>query len=180
MPCLQKSVLCPVPVAPNTVLEPSCCPAVVWSLPRGRSWGTPVSQPPGGISLRKVPGVGCRALGHPGCWHMGVALCPSRLDPSTCPCVGAGGCGGCFFPWLWGEEAVPWKALPWGDSLGTVTGGPTLPLAGFGIPCTLLAPNPTLSPCCRLVSGAACAHVPASLNTDTRLGSPCSGSVGLL
>lgn len=34
----------------NTVLVPSCSPAVVCPLPRGRSWGTLVSLPPGGTS----------------------------------------------------------------------------------------------------------------------------------
>lgn len=45
---VKKSVLCPVLVAPNTVLVPPCCYAVVCPLPRDQPWGTLVSQPPGG------------------------------------------------------------------------------------------------------------------------------------
>lgn len=69
---------------------------------------------------------------------------------------------------------------PWGGSPGTATGNQHCPWEALGSPALCWPQIPLSYLVVGLLSGAACAHVPASLNTDTRLGSPCSGSVGLL
>lgn len=74
-----------------------------------------------------------------------------------------------------GRGSCSWTNLPWEQPWG-----PTVPPGGFGIPCTLLAPNPTFFPYCWLVEWCCFPHGPARLNTDTSLGSPCSASAGLL
>lgn len=69
---------------------------------------------------------------------------------------------------------------PWGGSPGTATGNQHCPWEALGSPALCWPQIPLSYLVVGLLSGAACAHVPASLNTDTRLGSPCSGSAGLL
>lgn len=144
-----SSVLCPVPVGQTPSL---CCPAVVCPLPRGCSWATLLSQPPGGtryhygkalvwiVEPRDIPAAGtwgwpCVPEG----WTRALPVCGSR-DVEAAPSHGSG--EGKLFP------AQPFLGVtPWEQPRGTN------PAPGrLWDPCTLPAPNPTLSPsCCLLV-----------------------------